>query len=315
MTTGSPSKRISPLSARVHADERLDQRRLARAVVAHQRDDLAREDGEVRARQRLDAPERLDDLARLQQRLLAHHAPSPAVGTGGRHRIASMSPDTVVAPAAYGTSTVAPRRSSQLVAVARAQRALAAGHEHDGERGRRARRRRACARRGSRGRPRRAAGRRRRRWSARRCRPARVSIACERRVPAQLEVLRAVGRRRTASTPRARRGRSAPAARAAGCRAPIACSVPAGTSTASPAATGTRCSAASISSASWRSTQPRTVVGVERLARPDVDGGVGLGLEDDPRLGLAEAHAEVLAGERGGRGGSGPAGAGRRRAA
>ena len=59
-----------------------------------------------------------------------------------------------------------------------------------------------------------------------------------------------------------------------------------------------RCSAASISSASWRSTQPRTVAGSSRLARADVDGRAGLGLEDDPRLGLAEAQAEVLAGER-----------------
>jgi hypothetical protein len=36
---------------------------------------------------------------------------------------------------------------------------------------------------------------------------------------------------------------------------------------------------------------------VERLLEADVDGRAGLGLEDEPRLGLAVAEAEVLAGE------------------
>ena len=46
-TTGSPSSRIEPASSADRAGDRLDQRRLARAVLAHQRVDLAREHPEV----------------------------------------------------------------------------------------------------------------------------------------------------------------------------------------------------------------------------------------------------------------------------
>ena len=102
-----------PAVGRVHAGERLDERRLARAVVADQPDDLLRVDREVRPGQRLHAPERLDDLARLQQWLVRHQFPSPAVGEGGRQRSASTSPLSVVVPAAYGISTVIPRRSGR----------------------------------------------------------------------------------------------------------------------------------------------------------------------------------------------------------
>ena len=70
---------------RVDADKRLDQRRLAGAVVADERDDLLGKDREVRAVERLDAAERLDDLARFEDGLGTHQVAS-AVGSGGRQR-------------------------------------------------------------------------------------------------------------------------------------------------------------------------------------------------------------------------------------
>ena len=79
---------------------------------------------------------------------------------------------------------------------------------------------------------------------------------------------------------------------------PIACSVPAGTRMPSPALTGI----------SWRACEHHVGVllvdpgagglQVQRLLEADVDGGAGLGLDDQPRLGLAVAEAEVLLGER-----------------
>ena len=56
----------------MHADERLDERALAGAVVADQRDDLLRVDREVRAAQRLHAPERLHHAPGLENRFRSH---------------------------------------------------------------------------------------------------------------------------------------------------------------------------------------------------------------------------------------------------
>jgi hypothetical protein len=57
---------------RVHADERLHERALARAVVADQRHDLVGVDREVRAAQRVHATEALVDLASLEHGLGGH---------------------------------------------------------------------------------------------------------------------------------------------------------------------------------------------------------------------------------------------------
>src|SRR4029453_17223566 len=92
---------------RVDADERLDERRLAGAVVADERDDLLGIDREVRAVEGLTAAERLDDLARFEQGFRAHQVAS-AVGSGGRQRMPST-PSVCVSPAADGTRTVLPR--------------------------------------------------------------------------------------------------------------------------------------------------------------------------------------------------------------
>jgi hypothetical protein len=57
------------------AREGLDQRALAGAVVAHERDDLARVHREGRTAQGAHPAEALDDVARLEQRL-GHQAPT-----------------------------------------------------------------------------------------------------------------------------------------------------------------------------------------------------------------------------------------------
>ena len=59
----------------VDAGQRLDQRRLAGAVVADERDDLLGVDGEARAAQRADAAEALDDPLGFEQGL-GHQAGS-----------------------------------------------------------------------------------------------------------------------------------------------------------------------------------------------------------------------------------------------
>ena len=90
MSTGLPSKRICAAVGGMHADQRLDERALAGPVVAHQRDDLLRVDGEVRAAQRLHAPERLHDSPGLQNRFRRHDPRLSAVrlGAGRRLRLA-----------------------------------------------------------------------------------------------------------------------------------------------------------------------------------------------------------------------------------
>src|SRR6185437_4493391 len=53
---------------RVHAGEHLEQRRLARAVLAAEPEDLPSPGGQLRARERADAAEALLDAAKLEQR-------------------------------------------------------------------------------------------------------------------------------------------------------------------------------------------------------------------------------------------------------
>src|SRR3954466_1668707 len=90
---------------RLHAGERLDERRLAGAVVAAERHDLGRVDGEARAAQRADAPEALDEAAGLEQRLGHGQALLPAwTGIGGRASALSKT------PAATPASSAAPRQ-------------------------------------------------------------------------------------------------------------------------------------------------------------------------------------------------------------
>src|SRR4051812_13714873 len=90
---------------RLHAGERLDERRLAGAVVAAERHDLSRVDGEARAAQRADAPEALDEAAGLEQRLGHGQALLPAgTGIGGRASALSKT------PAATPASSAAPRQ-------------------------------------------------------------------------------------------------------------------------------------------------------------------------------------------------------------
>ena len=91
-STGWPSKRISPAVGLVHAGQRLDQRRLAGAVVADERDDLVGVDGEARAAQRADAAEALDDLLGFEQGL-GHQAGSFSMAdTAGRSSALAKSP-------------------------------------------------------------------------------------------------------------------------------------------------------------------------------------------------------------------------------
>ena len=212
-STGRPSKRISPPSGGWTPGERLDERRLAGAVVADERDDLARVDGEVRAAQRLHVAEALDDPARLEQRLVvAHQVPLPAAGSGGRQRMPST-PSVSCVPGGVRDSTVLPRVSRRTLA----DRALAAGHEHDREALARGCRRRRSARRGSRGRP--PSGSRPAVALGQRGGVDRLAVERLRAPsPSRARGARCRRRRRTSSTRRAPRGRSAPAARAAGCR-------------------------------------------------------------------------------------------------
>src|SRR3954463_618003 len=92
---------------RLHAGERLDERRLAGAVVAAERHDLGRVDGEARAAQRADAPEALDEAARLEQRLGHGQALLPAgTGMGG----GAAAPSNL--PAATPARRRAPRQAA-----------------------------------------------------------------------------------------------------------------------------------------------------------------------------------------------------------
>src|SRR4051794_30594020 len=90
---------------RLDAGERLDERRLAGAVVADERHDLGRVDGEARAAQRADASEALDEAAGLEQRLGHGQALLPA-GTGIGGRASALSK----IPAATPASSAAPRQ-------------------------------------------------------------------------------------------------------------------------------------------------------------------------------------------------------------
>ena len=66
--TARPSRRISPASARVDAGENLDQRRLAGAVLAEQRMDLAATDVEIDRVERQRAGEALGQAGDREQR-------------------------------------------------------------------------------------------------------------------------------------------------------------------------------------------------------------------------------------------------------
>ena len=79
---------------------------------------------------------------------------------------------------------------------------------------------------------------------------------------------------------------------------PMACGIPAGTSTVSPAATGTVLRLASSASTRWAVDQLGQPAGVHGLAEAQVHDGLGdVGADDDPGLGLAPGAAEVAAGE------------------
>ena len=65
--TGAPSIRISPVVGGLHAGEDLHQRRLAGAVLAHERVDLAGAEVEVDAVERGDAGEALGDAEGAQE--------------------------------------------------------------------------------------------------------------------------------------------------------------------------------------------------------------------------------------------------------
>ena len=66
--TGSPSKKNSPSSAELHAGDRLDERRLAGAVVADERDHLTGVDFEVDAGEGLVRAERLAHALQREER-------------------------------------------------------------------------------------------------------------------------------------------------------------------------------------------------------------------------------------------------------
>ena len=78
---------------------------------------------------------------------------------------------------------------------------------------------------------------------------------------------------------------------------PIACGVPAGTNTTSPAATSSSCIASSIAPASCVRIHPRQLAQLDVALERGVHRGAALGLDDPPRLRLAVAAAERLAGE------------------
>src|ERR1043166_3755267 len=72
-----PVQAHRPAVARIDARQHLDQRALARAILAHQRVHLAAPDREVHPLQRSDPRKRLGQTANLQQRLLVNlHAAS-----------------------------------------------------------------------------------------------------------------------------------------------------------------------------------------------------------------------------------------------
>ena len=97
MVTGWPSKRISPLSMRVDADDALDERRLAGAVVAHERGDLPGVDGEVDVVQHVHRAEALVDRLELEDRLrrsrcLLHRLAAILAERGGARQLGSARP-------------------------------------------------------------------------------------------------------------------------------------------------------------------------------------------------------------------------------
>ncbi len=182
-STGLPSKRISPLSGGCTPTSVLTSvpcrrrcRRRARRPPGV--------DGEVRAAQRLHAAERLDDLAGLEQRLGLTRSPPRSGRAGG-----SGCPRRP--PSVCRRRRTGPARCSRARTGTLADRALAAGHEHDRE---------ALvegvagldrARRGSRRRPPSAAGRAGR--LGQRGGVDRLAVErLERGLPAELEVLGAV---------------------------------------------------------------------------------------------------------------------------
>src|SRR3954470_23726921 len=92
----------------VHAGQRLDQRRLAGAVVADERDDLAGVDGEARAAQGADAAEAFDDVLGFEQGL-GHQA-----GSFSMAETAGSSSALAKSPAATPASSAAPRQPASI---------------------------------------------------------------------------------------------------------------------------------------------------------------------------------------------------------
>src|SRR3954470_4106028 len=92
----------------VHAGQRLDQRRLAGAIVADERDDLVGIDGEARAPQGAHAAEALDDLLGFEQGL-GHQA-----GSFSMAETAGSSSALVNSPAAIPASSAVPRQPASI---------------------------------------------------------------------------------------------------------------------------------------------------------------------------------------------------------
>ena len=93
--TSTPRKLTLPGVERVDAGQNLDQRRLAGAVLAEQRENLAGLEGHADVRQRFRAAEALEDAADLQQ--LARVRRSSAVNRSRRRR--ARQPPSIVPPA------------------------------------------------------------------------------------------------------------------------------------------------------------------------------------------------------------------------
>src|SRR5206468_321254 len=111
---GAPGHAELARVERVHAADRLDQRRLARAVVAQQRDDLALLDGQRRAVERADRPVALDRSYDFEQR--RHALAARRSRCSSRPRTTSSSSETITStPTAISCQNgLTPSRSSPL---------------------------------------------------------------------------------------------------------------------------------------------------------------------------------------------------------
>ena len=99
----------SPSSGAMHAGEDVHQRRLAGAVLAEERVDLAGLQVEVDAAQRLDAAEALLDAAHLEERL--SHGPGTRTTRGGGRRRGARSPRPAGRPSSAAAESSRPARS------------------------------------------------------------------------------------------------------------------------------------------------------------------------------------------------------------